>query len=133
MGRYITRERRENKPYSGEHIRQRCKGILGLVKTGGDNPLANVLTPKLSERLPKVISEKEMIVIFDSLAQNPRETALLLLLDSGITLSEVAELDDSYVDTARGTVRVFREKTQKERYAYFSPPTGAAIETYRFG
>ena len=102
----------------------------GIIK---DNPLANVLTPKLAERLPKVISEKEMIVIFDSLAQNPRETALLLLLlDSGITLSEVAELDDSYVDTASGTVRVFREKTQKERYAYFSPPTGAAIETYRF-
>lgn len=49
----------------------------GIIK---DNPLANVLTPKLAERLPKVISEKEMIVIFDSLAQNPRETALLLLL-----------------------------------------------------
>jgi hypothetical protein len=79
------------------------------------------------------MTEKEMISVLDSVANNPRETALiLLLLDSGITLSEIAELDDSYVDTAGGTVRVFREKTQKERYAYFSLPTGAAIEAYRF-
>ena len=79
------------------------------------------------------MTEKEMISVLDSVANNPRETALiLLLLDSGITQSEIAELDDSYVDTTGGTVRVFREKTQKERYAYFSPPTGTAIEAYRF-
>ena len=102
----------------------------GIIK---DNPLTGVRTPKLPERLPKVMSEKEMVAVFDSVADNLRETTLLLLLlDSGITLSEVAELDDSYVDTTGGTVRVFREKTQKERYAYFSPPTGAAIEAYRF-
>ena len=93
-----------------------------------------VRAPKLPKRLPKVISEKDMIAVFDSVAENPRETALLLLLlDSGITLSEVVELDDNYVDTTSGTVRVFREKTQNERYAYFSPPTAAAaIEAYRF-
>jgi site-specific recombinase XerD len=102
----------------------------GIIK---ENPLASVRTPKLPKLLPKIISEKEMVVVFDSVAQKPRETALLLLLlDSDITLSEVAELNDSYVDTADGTARVFREKTQKECYAYFSPPTGAAIEAYRF-
>ena len=102
----------------------------GIIK---ENPLASVRAPRPPKLLPKVMTEKEMISVLDSVANNPRETALiLLLLDSGITLSEIAELDDSYVDTASGTVRVFREKTQKERYAYFSPPTGAAIEAYRF-
>jgi site-specific recombinase XerD len=98
-----------------------------------DNPLNNVRTPKLPKLLPKIMSENEMMAVFDSVTQKPRETALLLLLlDSGITLSEVVELDDNHVDAAEGTVRVFREKTQKERYAYFSSPTGAAIEAYRF-
>ncbi len=41
-------------------------------------------------------------------------------------------LDDVCVDTPNGALRVFREKTQKERYAYFSAPTAAAIEAYRF-
>ena len=81
----------------------------GIIQT---DPFLGVRAPKLPKRLPKVISEKDMIAVFDSVAENPRETALLLLLlDSGITLSEVVELDDSYVDTASGTVRVFREKT----------------------
>jgi len=103
----------------------------GIIK---HNPFTGVRTPRLPKRrLPKVMSEEEMVAVFASAAGNPRETALiLLLLDSGITLSEVAELNDSYVDTAGGTVRVFREKTKNERYAYFSPPTGAAIEAYRF-
>ncbi|MFC1955192.1 tyrosine-type recombinase/integrase [Chloroflexota bacterium] len=102
----------------------------GIIK---ENPLASVRTPKLPKLLPKVVSEKEMAAVCNAVSQKPREMALLLLLlDSGITLSEVAELGDSYADTTAGTVRVFREKTQKERYAYFSPPTGAAIEAYRF-
>lgn len=86
----------------------------------------------MPERPPRVMAEKEMTAVFEAVSQNCRETALLLLPDSGITLSEVEELDDSYVDTANGTVRVFREKAQKERYAYISPPTVAAIEAYRF-
>ncbi|MFC1912131.1 tyrosine-type recombinase/integrase [Chloroflexota bacterium] len=74
-----------------------------------------------------------MASVFKIVAKNPRENALLmLLLDSGITLSEVEVLTDSDVDTADGTVRVFRRKTQRERYAYFSPPTADAIEKYRF-
>ncbi len=101
----------------------------GIIDT---DTFAGVRTPKLPKRLLKLITKKAMVTVFDSVAENPRETALLLLLlDSGITLSEVAELDGVSVDTTNGTLRVFREKTQKERYAYFSTPTAAAIEAYR--
>ncbi len=97
------------------------------------NPFSKVPTPKAPKMLPKVFTEEEMKAIFQAVAGKPRETALILLfLDSGITLSEIKNLTDSRVDTINGILRVFREKTQKERVAYFSPQTAAAIETYRF-
>ncbi|MFC1945127.1 tyrosine-type recombinase/integrase [Chloroflexota bacterium] len=98
-----------------------------------EDPFAGVSTPKLPKVLPKVFSEQEIKKVFQSIADKPRETAMiLLLLDSGITLSEIEHLTDSRVDTLNGSLRIFREKTQKERDAYFSPQTAAAIETYRF-
>jgi len=49
-----------------------------------------------------MMTESEMKTVFEAVAQSPRETALLLLLlDSGITLSEVEELDDNRVDTTK--------------------------------
>ena len=112
------------------------KGFFSWLKREGilaTDPFTNVPAPKLPQPLPKVLTEKEMTAVFKVVAHQPRERVLLLLLlDSGITLSEVAELNDDGVDTINGTVRVFRQKTQKERYTYFSPPTADAIEAYRF-
>ncbi len=97
------------------------------------NPFSKVPTPKAPKVLPQVFTEQEMKAIFQAVASKPRETALILLfLDSGITLSEIKDLTDTRVDTLNGTLRVFREKTQKERVSYLSSQTAAAIETYRF-
>ncbi len=97
------------------------------------NPFSKVPTPKPPKVLPKVFTEQELRTVFQAVADKPRETALiLLLLDSGITLSEIKDLPDTRVDTLNNTLRVFREKTQKERVVYFSPQTAAAIKTYRF-
>ncbi len=97
------------------------------------NPFSKVTTPKAPRVLPQVFTEQEMKAVFQVVASKPREMALILLfLDTGITLSEIEDLTDTRVDTLNGTLRVFREKTRKERVAYFSPQTAAAIETYRF-
>jgi len=112
------------------------KAFFSWLKREGileSDPFANVSAPKLPRRLPKVLTEKEMTSVFEVVAGHPRDRAmLLLLLDSGITLSEFVELNDNHVDTASGTVRVYREKTQKERDTYTSPETADAIEAYRF-
>ncbi|MFC2066752.1 tyrosine-type recombinase/integrase [Chloroflexota bacterium] len=103
------------------------EGILEIT------PFSKVPTPKAPRVLPQVFTEQEMKAVFQTVARKPRETALILLfLDSGITLSEIKDLTDARVDTLNGSLRVYREKTQKERVAYFSPQTAAAIETYRF-
>jgi len=83
----------------------------GIIK---DNPLASVRSPKLPERLPKVMTEEQMLAVFRTVADSPRETALLLvLLDSGIALSELEGLNDFDVDVTNGAIKVFRKKRKK--------------------
>jgi len=99
----------------------------------GTNPLAGIKTPRPPERLPRIITEEQMRAVFLVVAEKPREKALLLVfLDSGIALSEVAALDDADVDTRNGTIKVFCQKTRKERMVFISPETASAVEAYRF-
>ena len=69
-----------------------------------------------------------MVAVFKTVANSSREMAVLLvLLDYGISLSELEGLNDADVDVVNGAIKVFRKKTLKERYVYVSPPTTAAI------
>ncbi len=73
-----------------------------------------------------------MRAVFRVVAEKPREKALLMvLLDSDITLSEIAALSDASVDSKSGSIKVYREKTKRERMVYISPETAYAIEVYR--
>jgi integrase/recombinase XerD len=97
-----------------------------------NNPLRDVKSPKLSQRLPKTLTEAELVAVFKAAAGHPREIALMMLiLDTGVSLSEIEGLNDTDADTKNGTLRVYRKKTRKERSIFFNLPTAYAIETYR--
>ena len=88
--------------------------------------------PRVAKRLPRIIEEDVIRKVLRQVAEEPRELALILLiLDIGITLQELTDLDDRDVDLARGATRVFRQKTKKERLLFFSPATAAACAAYR--
>ena len=79
--------------------------------------------PKLPERLPKTLTEAELAAVFKAAAGQPREIALMtLILDTGISLGEIEELNDTDADTKNGTLRIYRRKTKKERWSTFNPP-----------
>jgi len=97
-----------------------------------NNPLRDVKSPKPPERLPKTLTEEELLAVFKAAADRPREIALMtLILDTGVSLSEIEGLNDTDADTKNGTLRVYRKKTRKERSISFNSPTAYAIETYR--
>jgi site-specific recombinase XerD len=101
----------------------------GVIK---HNPLNTVRNPKIAKKLPKVYTQEQIEAVFKVVATDPRERALILLLiDTGITLSELVELNNGDVNIDNGEVKVFREKTMKERYVFISQPTVEAIEAYR--
>lgn len=97
-----------------------------------NNPLRDVKSPKLPQRLPKILTEEELVAVFKAAAGRPREIALMMLiLDTGVSLGEIEGLNDTDADTKNGTLRIYRKKTKKERWSSFNPPTAYAIETYR--
>jgi integrase/recombinase XerD len=100
----------------------------GLVE---HDSLKEVVPPKLAHRLPKTFSEEELKKVFAVVTNQPREKAMLsLFLDSGITLQEIIALKTSDLNLTEGNAHVFREKTARERYVYFSPATALNIERY---
>ena len=109
------------------------KSFWSWLKKDGvisNNPLADVPTPRIPKRLPKVYSEKELRTILHSVSRYPRERAIMeLLLDSGIRLSELTSLMLGDVDTSTGRVKVFG-KGSKERYTYISSATALSIYDY---
>jgi len=94
------------------------------------NPLVSVKTPKKPRTIPKIYTEQELKALLNSLSASPRERAIVkLFLDSGIRLQELASLKVGDVDLAGGRIKVLG-KGGKERFAYFSPATGARLDTY---
>ena len=110
------------------------KGYWSKMKREGlieHDTLKEVVPPKLAHRLPKTLSEAELKKVFSVVNNQPREKAMFtLLLDSGITLQEIITLKTSDLNLIEGSAHVFREKTGRERYVYFSPATALNIERY---
>lgn len=105
------------------------------------NPSHNLVTAKGSKKLPKVISEKSLTQLFDSLHSlaetgDPiaeRNVAIFeLLYASGIRVSELCGLTISGVDLSEGTIRVIG-KGNKERVIPIGAPSIRALETYLAG
>lgn len=102
------------------------------------NPSHNLVTAKGSKRLPKVLSEKSLAELFDSLsvlAQSgdpiaERNLAIFeLFYASGIRVGELCELKLSGIDLTGGTVRVIG-KGNKERVIPIGAPSIRALTTY---
>jgi integrase/recombinase XerC len=79
------------------------------------NPLQKVLLPKIPERLPKVLSEKTISQLWDSITTGPetagykqlRDQAIIALLyGSGLRRSELISLRWKDVDGSRGILRI---------------------------
>ena len=99
----------------------------GILK---ENPLALVPTPKKARTIPKIYSIDEIKTVLRAVSDSPRSEAMvLLLLDSGIRLSELTSLKVSDIDVANGRIKVFG-KGGKQRFAYFSKDTGDSINLY---
>jgi integrase/recombinase XerD len=103
------------------------------------NPLRSVVTPKLPNRLPKVLTEEQLEAIFKVIEAKDAHTLsfcgardmaiFMLLLDSGIRLTELTALTQNDVDTKNGTLKVLG-KGGRERVAFITHETASAIGFY---
>jgi len=85
---------------------------LGLIK---DNPAANIAHPKYEVKPPRILSKMEYRSLRDVSREDIRIFAIIeLLLQTGIRISELANLRLEDVDNDKITIRPFESHCQRE-------------------
>jgi len=99
-----------------------------------NNPMITIRTPKQEKRLPKFMSEEQIV----KLLQTPRDTDILgardkamleCMYSTGIRVSELVGLNLDDVDFAGAVIRV-RGKGRKERIAPMGQTALSALQKY---
>lgn len=93
------------------------------------DPTVSIEQPKLMRKLPKVLSIKEMDLLFDQSFNSMDKAILELLYASGLRVSELVNLKLSNVNLSNGYVRCFG-KGSKERIVPIGNESKKALEIY---
>jgi site-specific recombinase XerD len=97
------------------------------------NPLTKVKIPKVDEKLPKVLSEDDIIKlakVMDGSYEKIRDKIIfLVLLDTGLRLSEIANLNEGDVDLSQKLLKV-RGKGGREAYVPISDEAADEINMW---
>ena len=100
------------------------------------NPAAMVELAKLPKPLPKYVRESTVDAVLDAdidaedFAQVRDRLIVMLFYETGIRLSELIDLQDAAVDTAKGELKVHGMR-DKDRIVPFGNELAAAVEHYR--
>ena len=108
--------------------------FLGREEVVPTNPGEEIATPKVSRKLPTVLSVDDIFALLETPPLGEpggvRDRAWLeLFYSTGMRVSELAGLDVADVDLAEGLVRV-RGKGKKERISPLGSRAGEAIVAY---
>jgi len=96
-----------------------------------DSPMDRIKTPKIPNVFPHVLDEKDVLKIIQTAKKQSRNLAVvLMMLDTGIRVSELCDLTDDDVDLKTRTAIIRHGKGNKSRAVYFSPVTARAISRY---
>ena len=131
--------RRKYDPIAVRRKLSALRSFYKFLRTDGqrrDDPAADVPSPKIGKKLPRVLAERDVTRLLAtkiagrSDAQRLRDRAIMeLLYASGIRRAEVARIDINDVDVRRRTIRV-TGKGRKQRLVLFNKTAGEAIDAY---
>jgi len=77
--------------------------------------------PKVSRKLPQVLSEAEVAKLVDAAPQPRLRAVMMLAYAAGLRISEACQLQVGDIDSARGVIRVRRGKGGREHETVLSP------------
>lgn len=87
---------------------------------GRPEVVANIPNPKLPKRMPVVLSEEEVLAIFEAIRYIKHKAMIATTYGAGLRISEVCSLRKSAVDSQRMRILI-HGKGKKERYCLLSP------------
>lgn len=91
---------------------------------------AAIVPPKVGRRLPKALTPTEVQAVLAATITARERAVVALFLDSGLRLSEAANLEIGDLDLQRCVAHVRHGKGDKERYVVFGEDTRSALEAW---
>ena len=92
--------------------------------------MAHIPFPRQPQKLPVVLSQTEVIRLFDAVRSLKQRAILMTAYATGLRLAEVTHLQVSDTDSERMMVRVRQGKGQKDRYVMLSPTLLEVLRLY---
>ncbi len=131
---------KDHDPFSARRQLSALRGLFKfLVRTGrlASDPVSLVKPPRTSSRLPKALSEQEVMALLESVSDSTplalRDRSMLeLLYGSGLRVSELCSLRTSDFDDHPNMVLI-TGKGDKQRYVPLSSQAISATDQYLHG
>lgn len=115
---YLVREQKAD-PYLQKAYISALK-FFYRTTLGRPEVVANIPNPKLPKRMPVVLSEEEVLAIFEAIRYIKHKAMIATTYGAGLRISEVCSLRKSAVDSQRMRILI-HGKGKKERYCLLSP------------
>lgn len=125
--RHLARQKR-----SPERLRQHFAALKFLYgrTLGQPATIAFLSWPAARQRMPVVLSPREVVALLDALHSPKYRVFFSLLYATGMRLSEACQLQTSDIDARRGVIRVRHGKGGHERFVMLSPQLLGALRAY---
>lgn len=88
------------------------------------------IRPRKQKKLPVVLSQREVMRLFQAVESLKHRTMLTLVYSSGLRISEVVQLRREDVDAERGVIHLRQGKGAKDRYTVLSSAALSLLEHY---
>ena len=110
------------KAYGTSNIRQVYSAIRYLYRNYFEMPvgLNDLRSPRISQKLPVVLTREEIQRIFDATDNEKYKLMLMVTYSAGLRVSEVTRLRVEDIDSQRMQIRVVQGKGRKDRYTLLS-------------
>jgi integrase/recombinase XerD len=92
--------------------------------------VAHIPLPRQPRKLPVVLSQAELMQLFDAVRSLKQRAIMMTAYASGLRLAEVTHLQVSDIDSERLMIRVGQGKGQKDRYVMLSPTLLEVLRLY---
>jgi len=125
---YLVEQRRVSWSYFNQAV---CAlRFLYRHTLGQDWAVAHIPFPRQPRKLPVVLSQAEVIRLFDAVRSLKLRAILMTAYATGLRLAEVTHLQVSDIDSERMMIRVRQGKGQKDRYVMLSPTLLEVLRLY---
>lgn len=123
----------EEKNNSHAYVNQALSAIKFLVSNilKRKEIVYDYARPKKEQKLPDVLSQEEIICLFNQISNSKHRAILFLIYSSGLRVGEVVRLKLRDLDPQRKLIHIRQGKGRKDRFSILSDITIKVLHEYR--